>query len=139
MITAEVVLRDRLRAAGFRKARNRRWFIDQQGLWVELELQRSRYGGRSFINIGLHLDDPDGSGRRDVYTRLDVWVDRDDMEDMLLDENPELERQLAALTEDVIIPFVRTLTVPFMRSPQGHELLGLAQISEEAAHTFHYA
>ncbi|WP_137767518.1 hypothetical protein [Curtobacterium sp. SGAir0471] len=61
------------------------------------------------------------------------------MEDMLLDENPQLERQLSAMTDDVIIPFVRTLTVPFMRSPQGHELLGLAQISEEAAHTLHYA
>lgn len=139
MHTTEAILKDLLKEAGFRKGKSRRWFLDQHDLWVELELQRSRYGGRSFINIGLHLEDPFEGREPDVYTRIDVWLDRYDLAEMLRDENPKLEEEFSVLTENVIIPFVQQLTTAYMRSPEGHALLDLAQTSREAAEFFHYA
>lgn len=132
----EMLLSSHLVPLGYRKSR-KRWLRTTADFSTALVLLRSRYGGRSFIDVEIRFDL--SSSVPDVMTRLDVWADDDrSLEAMLVDENPGLEQEFGAYLTERIVPLLRTLSVEYLRTPDGHLLLDGALLSTRAGERFAY-
>lgn len=134
-MTIESLLSEHLVPLGFKRER-KRWIRHGAEFSIALILERSCYGGQSFIDLHLTIG---GSGIPDVATRLDQWADDErPLQEILVDDNSNIEAEFEKYVTERVTPLLQRLSVSYLKSSDGHLLLESALVSERAGALFDY-
>lgn len=135
-LSVETLLSENLEPLGFKKNR-KTWLRQGADFSTALVLLRSRYGGRSYIDVELRFDE--SSAQPDVMTRLGEWAnDERDLQEILVDDNPKLEEEFELYLRERIVPLLSKLSVEYLRTANGHYLLEGALLNDRAAEAFDF-